>query len=91
MNYKNVRLTEDNYQDRLELNDLIGIEDYCEELETEAETAETLKFLDLQFDIECFQLAEIAKTKGKAMATKKLGKIITNYKQNVRRAVAKVA
>ena len=30
MNYKNVRLTEDNYQDRLELNDLIGIQDYRE-------------------------------------------------------------
>jgi len=30
MSYKNVRLTEDNYQDRLELNDLIGIEDYRE-------------------------------------------------------------
>ena len=41
MSYKNVRLTEDNYQDRLELNDLIGIEDYCEELETEAETLTT--------------------------------------------------
>ena len=28
MSYKNVRLTEDNYQDKLELQDLIGLEDY---------------------------------------------------------------
>jgi len=28
MSYKNVRLTQDNYQDKLELQDLIGLEDY---------------------------------------------------------------
>tara|TARA_B110000881_G_C18525117_1_gene489850 strand:- start:864 stop:1130 length:267 start_codon:yes stop_codon:yes gene_type:complete len=88
MNNNNLVRTENDYQERTGDNDLGDIQDYCEELEAEAETTENLKFLDLQFDIQCFQLAELAKTKGKAVATKELGKIITNYKQNVRRAVA---
>ncbi len=41
MSYKNVRLTEDNYQDKLELQDLIGLEEYeLVWLEDQIKTAE---------------------------------------------------
>lgn len=91
MNNNNIVRTANDYQERLGDNDLRGIQAYCEELETEAEIAERLEFLDLKLDLEFEKIKKLAKTAGKAKIKEITDKAITNYKQNCRRAYAKLA
>ena len=87
----NIIRTENDYQERLGDNDLRDIQAYCEELETEAEIAERLEFLELKLDLQFAEIAKLARTVGKAKVKEMTDKAITNYKQNLRRANAKFA
>jgi hypothetical protein len=87
----NIIRTENDYQERLGDNDLRDIQAYCEELETEAEIAERLEFLELKLDLQFAEIAKLARTVGKAKVREMTDKAITNFKQNCRRAYAKSA
>lgn len=87
----NIIRTANDYQERLGDEDLRDIQAFCEELETEAEIAEHLEFLELKLDLQFAEIAKLARTVGKAKVKEMTDKAITNYKQNIRRANAKFA
>ena len=87
----NINRTANDYQERLGDEDLRAIQAYCEELETEAELEEHLEFLELKLDLQFAEIAKLARTVGKAKVKEMTDKAITNYKQNLRRANAKLA
>jgi len=91
MSNNNVVRTENDWQERTGDNDVRDIQAYCEELETEAEIAEHLEFLELKLDLQFAEIAKLARTVGKAKVKEMTDKAITNYKQNIRRANAKFA
>jgi len=91
MTNNNIVRTENDWQERTGDNDLRDIQAYCEELETEAEVTKHLEFLDLKLDLEFEKIKKLAKTVGKAKVKEITDKAITNYKQNCRRAYAKLA
>ena len=91
MTNNNVVRTAYDYQERLGDNDSRDIQDYCEELETEAELEEHLEFLELKLDLRFAEIAKLARTIGKAKVKEMTDKAITNYKQNLRRLNAKFA
>ena len=87
----NIVRTANDYQERTGDNDLRDIKAFCEGLETEAEITKHLEFLDLKLDLEFEKIKKLAKTAGKAKIKEITDKAITNYKQNCKRAYAKLA
>ena len=91
MSNNNVVRTAYDYQERLGDNDDRDIQDYCEELETDAELEEQREFLELKLDLQFAEISKLARTIGKAKIKEMTDKAITNYKQNIRRLNAKFA
>ena len=91
MSNNNVVRTAYDYQERLGDNDDRDIQDYCEELETDAELEEQREFLELKLDLQFAEISKLARTIGKAKIKEMTDKAITNYKQNLRRLNAKFA
>ena len=91
MTNNNVVRTAYDYQERTGDNDQRDIQEFCEGLETEAEIADRLEFLELKLDMQFAEIAKLARTVGKAKVKEMTDKAITNYKQNLRRLNAKFA
>ena len=91
MTNNNVVRTANDYQERTGDNDQRDIQEFCEGLETEAEIADRLEFLELKLDLQFEEIKKLARTAGKAKIREITDKAVTNYKQNCRRAYAKLA
>jgi len=91
MTNNNVVRTAYDYQERTGDNDQRDIQEFCEGLETEAEIADRLEFLELKLDLQFEEIKKLARTAGKAKIREITDKAVTNYKQNCRRAYAKLA